>query len=334
MNDRLHLIIAGETGEVRTITFSRKKLYFTFPLMLLVLAFLLVSSFFTTRAAVENQDMKEQIIALKQNNRQFRLENEKLQGCIAAINIDSENRLKEIKARYDLETSSIKTETDSLVAGKVEELKARTEQAISELQSRTRLIESVMSEVGVNIKVEPKKKPENGNKGGVFIPFDEYSQYEELLERTDYYLDTIKSVPIGRPAGGRITSGYGKRVDPFNNLDAFHTGIDLKGKLGEKVLATADGTVTWAFVNGGYGKYLEIDHGNGYKTRFAHLHKILVKKGDQVHRGQVIGQVGNTGRSTGCHLHYEVVVNEKAVNPFKFIKISDKSYTLKANLEK
>ena len=119
-----------------------------------------------------------------------------------------------------------------------------------------------------------------------------------------------------------MTSRFGKRKDPVNKKRGFHTGLDFRGKRGEKIYATADGIVKKAFNNGGYGKYILISHGNGYTTSFAHMQTFLVKKGDRVKRGQLIGLVGNSGRSTGPHLHYEINLNKKPVDPGKFMKFA------------
>ena len=99
-----------------------------------------------------------------------------------------------------------------------------------------------------------------------------------------------------------------------------HHGIDLAAYSGSKIHATADGTVTKAWVSGAYGKLIEIRHAMGYETRYAHLKKIRVKSGQRVARGDVIGNMGNTGRSTGTHLHYEIRKNGKAINPMNYIK--------------
>jgi murein DD-endopeptidase MepM/ murein hydrolase activator NlpD len=110
------------------------------------------------------------------------------------------------------------------------------------------------------------------------------------------------------------------RLDPFLNRPAMHTGIDFRGAPGEPVRATASGTVTAAGWSGGYGRMVEIDHGNGLATRYGHLSEIEVSVGQSIKIGQTIGRVGSTGRSTGPHLHYETRVNGEAVDPQKFLR--------------
>lgn len=130
-----------------------------------------------------------------------------------------------------------------------------------------------------------------------------------------------RDLPLTRPIpGATVTSGFGVRMDPFLNRPSEHTGTDFRAVAGHPIHATAAGTVVKAGLNGGYGKMVEVDHGNGVTTRYAHMRRILVKVGQQVTTSTVLGQVGSTGRSTGPHLHYEVRVDGEPVNPTRFIK--------------
>jgi murein DD-endopeptidase MepM/ murein hydrolase activator NlpD len=126
--------------------------------------------------------------------------------------------------------------------------------------------------------------------------------------------------PSGRPVEeGWLSSRYGKRNDPFTGKQDFHKGLDFAGKKGSEVIAVGDGVVSWAGVKSGYGKLIEINHGNGYATRYGHNQSNLVKIGDTVKKGQQIALMGSTGRSTGPHVHFEVLHDGKAVNPSKFV---------------
>ena len=116
-----------------------------------------------------------------------------------------------------------------------------------------------------------------------------------------------------------MTSDFGSRLDPYTSERVMHAGLDIAGPHGKDVIAPSDGTVVFAGLEGGYGNVLVIDHGYGIKTRYGHLASIRVKPGDKIKRGQEIANIGNTGRSTGPHLHYEVRVNGIAQNPRKFI---------------
>jgi murein DD-endopeptidase MepM/ murein hydrolase activator NlpD len=131
--------------------------------------------------------------------------------------------------------------------------------------------------------------------------------------------------PQGRPVqSGWISSYFGKRTDPFTGKAANHTGIDFAGKHGAEVVAVADGVVTWSGDRYGYGVMIEINHGNGYSTRYAHNSKNLVDVGDEVRKGQLVAQMGETGRATGPNLHFEVLKNGQRVNPVNFIRESSK----------
>jgi murein DD-endopeptidase MepM/ murein hydrolase activator NlpD len=146
---------------------------------------------------------------------------------------------------------------------------------------------------------------------------------EQSLEQLQtYFLEQkslLASTPSVWPARGWITSDFGQRTDPYTAERVMHEGLDIAAPHGKEVTAPADGTVIFAGLEGGYGNVLVIDHGYGVKTRYGHLSKVEVHPGDRVHRGELIGAVGNTGRSTGPHLHYEVRVNGLPENPRKFI---------------
>lgn len=143
-----------------------------------------------------------------------------------------------------------------------------------------------------------------------------------LINDVTYYKEVMKSVPVGQPVWSYwLSSAFGKRADPFNKKSAAHKGVDLASNKGNKIKTMAKGKVVRSDWNGGYGKYIEIDHGNGFKTKYAHLNKSYVEKGQYVEQGEAIGEVGSTGRSTGPHLHYEVLFNGTPVDPMTFIKV-------------
>lgn len=121
---------------------------------------------------------------------------------------------------------------------------------------------------------------------------------------------------------GSITSRYGYRSDPFNSRVAFHAGMDFSGPHGANIYAVASGIVSFAGVKNGYGNVIEVSHGNGYVTRYAHAYRLAAKQGDLVAKDQVIAYMGSTGRSTGTHLHYEVIVNGKQIDPMSFVSVA------------
>lgn len=129
--------------------------------------------------------------------------------------------------------------------------------------------------------------------------------------------------PQGRPvSAGWLSSYFGKRTDPFTGKAANHTGIDFAGKMGAEITAVADGVVTWSSDRYGYGMMIEINHGSGYSTRYAHNSENLVSVGDEVKKGQIVSLMGESGRATGPNLHFEVLHNGSRVNPVKFIRDS------------
>ncbi|WP_283711031.1 M23 family metallopeptidase [Pseudoalteromonas prydzensis] len=163
--------------------------------------------------------------------------------------------------------------------------------------------------------------------GGPLDLFDESKIPAEFLLIADKLLalnnleNLLSELPQTLPAANYyISSSFGLRKDPVNNRHAYHKGVDLAGWHKTEIFAPADGTVLRAGRNGGYGNFIELQHKNGFVTRFGHLNKINVKKGQAVTKNDVIGLMGSTGRSTGTHLHYEVLLNDKHVNPVKITK--------------
>ncbi|MBW2505888.1 MAG: M23 family metallopeptidase [Deltaproteobacteria bacterium] len=196
--------------------------------------------------------------------------------------------------------------------------------AVADLNEKSRVIESILNSVGVDIQIEESKE----NSGGPFTSSGLEAR-GDLIFKTERYLDTLQNVPLGAPVSGVITSRFGNRLDPINGEPAYHRGVDIRGRMGSDVKATADATVLIQNYDKLRGRYIVLDHGNGFRTKYAHLKKGLVQKGDLVKRGQVIGLVGNSGRSTGPHLHYEIQYNDKIVNPTRFVRIA--KYLKRAN---
>lgn len=146
----------------------------------------------------------------------------------------------------------------------------------------------------------------------------------EIENKVSQKFELWKHIPSLNPVpGAELSSGFGYRVDPFEKDVRMHEGIDLSAPKGTPIYATGDGVVTFADWNMGYGYVVDIDHGYGFVTRYAHLSKILVKEGELVKRGQIIGRVGGTGRAICPHLHYEVIVAGVKVNPVKYINFRD-----------
>lgn len=151
---------------------------------------------------------------------------------------------------------------------------------------------------------------------------DEYKDFQKLTVLAKQKRDFLESVPSIQPISNkdlkRTASGYGYRIDPIYKTRSFHFGLDFASPLGTIIYATGKGKVLLAGEDDGYGNAIIIDHGYKYKTLYGHLSKIIVKNGQEVKRGQIIGYVGSTGMSTGAHLHYEVIFNDKKINPVGF----------------
>ena len=197
--------------------------------------------------------------------------------------------------------------------------------------SKARRMRGVLIELGLDVG-KPATRDGAGAMGGPFIPAQlpkDAMSFERQLHRIQVtraqiarLTRTLGSVPVHKPVDGELDSqsGFGVRIDPFLGTPAMHTGLDLHGETGDAVRATADGTVTTAGWSGGYGRVVDVDHGNGLSTRYGHLSSIAVRVGQSVKTGQIIGKVGSTGRSTGPHLHYETRLRGEAIDPQKFLR--------------
>ena len=217
-------------------------------------------------------------------------------------------------------TVALNTSMQARTARQEQEQQTLLKAALRDLKHKSQVIESILASVGVNLEVHESKK----GAGGPFTRLPQDS-YEGLTLRVDHYLDTIQSVPLGAPVRGVITSRFGGRLDPINGEPAFHSGVDIRNNPGTKIIAPADGVVAANGYDNGHGNFITIDHGNRFQTSYLHLQKNFVKSGDIVARGQVIGLVGNSGRSTGSHLHYEIKYRDKLIDPVKFIQVNPRA---------
>jgi murein DD-endopeptidase MepM/ murein hydrolase activator NlpD len=215
---------------------------------------------------------------------------------------------------------------DRFEAGQAKSLNALEES----YDAKARRMRNILADLGLDLGKIAPPLPARAS-GGPFVPVNALgvSAFDRQLFRikqarghVDRLTRTLAAVPIRKPMSGDLesTSGFGMRTDPFIRAPAMHTGLDFRAETGEPARATAAGTVTIAGWNAGYGKMVEIDHGNGFATRYAHLSAIDVEVGQAVRIGQTVGKVGSTGRSTGPHLHYETRVDGDAVDPQKFLR--------------
>ncbi|RUM90880.1 MAG: hypothetical protein DSZ26_01590 [Thermovibrio sp.] len=203
---------------------------------------------------------------------------------------------------------------------KVSILEKERRETVQELARRIEIINSLMKKVGLNVK-------EKGGEGGLSIPLSKIFTEDnvdfdsrDVIEQIDSLIKRFNHIPIGYPTYGRITSPYGLRVNPVTGKLEFHLGVDIANNWGTPIRTPADGRVIKAGKCGLMGRCIEIDHGSGVRTYFGHMSKLLVRKGQIVKKGEIIGLMGSTGRSTGPHLHYTIKVNGKIVNPKLFLE--------------
>ncbi|KGE14207.1 M23 family metallopeptidase [Sphingobacterium deserti] len=190
-----------------------------------------------------------------------------------------------------------------------------------EMKKSFNSIDSTLERINKKMRTRGLKEIRMKNAGGPVENDD-----EDLVELSLFYKKQLKNLetkldgmPFGVPHPGRITSPFGYRRNPFTNRGReMHGGVDLKGRVGDPVRATAKGKVAFAGYKGDYGYVVMVKHNNGFETRYAHLTRTRVKRGEAIEAGEIVGLLGSTGRSTGPHLHYEVTQHDKKLNPAKF----------------
>ena len=239
-------------------------------------------------------------------------------------------------------TPNFQTAAPAAVSSDIARLAAVTEERVQQIEERQKILAAMIAGEKVDPSVIAKlgyteSLSANPARGG---PFDPATQADPTFKslftswkKLDNLADGAIAVPSDKPVKtAEFTSGYGTRTDPFRGGAARHQGIDLAAPAGTPIYATADGTVGEAGWNsGGYGNLVKLNHGRGIETRYAHLSRVLVSAGQRVARGQLIGHMGSTGRSTGSHLHYEVRIDDRAVNPIPFMKSNDYLLAMQRN---
>jgi murein DD-endopeptidase MepM/ murein hydrolase activator NlpD len=200
-------------------------------------------------------------------------------------------------------------------------------QQLDNLNDRVEAVEDASRKLAELSGVSRDQQPVLNGAGGPFLPMDEASAVEYKTNHLEQELRTYEvmlreraAVPSIWPVQGTLESGYGGRRNPFGGSSyEYHEGQDIEAEMGTPVVAAASGTVTIACAQNGYGNVVYIDHGNGLSTRYGHLSQIDATVGQKIARGEVLGRVGSTGRSTGPHLHYEVRINNTPVNPRPYL---------------
>jgi murein DD-endopeptidase MepM/ murein hydrolase activator NlpD len=283
MDPKLHIIISGEQSQAKTFVMSKPVLKRILTTISLVFV---ISTIAGITYSIENFNLKDKINHLESDVSVLSTEKKDLKLHVTSLE-------KKTKAQY------------------------------GELNQRSLVIDSIFNVLDIASPSPRADLEETGqNQGGPFTRLSDES-LENLILKVDRDIQTIQPIPLGYPVNAkRITSKFGKRVDPINGQGGFHDGIDFSGKRGAEIRATADGKVVARGRNDTYGWYVKIDHGNDFMTMYAHNKKILVRWGSEVKRGDAIALLGNTGRSTGPHLHYEVRYKNQPINPAKFININ------------
>lgn len=251
---------------------------------------------------------------------------------------DAETLAAMLPRKLDDETDYVEAVMPPLVAVEQQQL-VLVDKAVGAAEARLRSTQGMIRKLGLDPKRFSARSDwrRASSIGGPFVPAG-----EEVEPRfADLYLSwrkleamqaSLSSIPALVPAKNyRLSSGFGRRFDPFNGRLAIHAGLDLAGSHGETIYAAADGRIARAGSMSGYGTMAEIDHGKGLSTRYGHMSQVLVRPGQSVKQGDIVGRMGSTGRSTGTHLHYEIRVDGQAVNPKPFIDASP--YLLAAQRE-
>lgn len=215
-------------------------------------------------------------------------------------------------SKYNVQIETLKKENQKL---SYEE--ATNNNNLEEMKKSFNVIDSTLEEINQKMRKRGLKNITPKNVGGPIETNDNIAELGKYYEATLKDLDKkLSSIPVGLPHNGRITSRYGYRRNPFTNRGReLHSGVDFKGRVGQPVKVTANGRVSYAGYMGNYGYVVMVKHSDGYETRYAHLSKLRVKKGDYIQVGETVGLLGNTGRSTGPHLHYEILLRGKKINP-------------------
>lgn len=288
------LLIPGSRNKMRQFSIS----YGFILVSAAIVTFLFVADIFLTASFVKSQSAAYEIEILKAENKLLSSKLEELRGQVAEIGEIYDGLVeKEIVIRNVFNLPEISPDERRLGIGGPE---SRDYKNLTEAVRQVYTTEARVDALLRLARFEEEK-------------FEEV--YDVLVEKKSI-LDHTPSI---LPTRGYRTRGYGMKYDPFTGYKQFHSGIDIANKTGTPVYATADGIVSFAGRLGGLGKLVKVNHGYGYKTRYGHLSKIKVKRGEKVRRGDLIGLMGSTGYSTGPHLHYEVIKDGKNVNPLEYI---------------
>jgi murein DD-endopeptidase MepM/ murein hydrolase activator NlpD len=285
--------------------------------------------------AAERRAMGDRLWKLSNDLQGSIMRSEHLEATISLLRSDLRN-LMISNVSVTAENDVLRNQAVSLESSRynqAERHRARVEAISNRALKNINALEAVLSHTGLKLQnIVPLPKGTIMGQGGPFIPYhpdmrqsaETTSQEEELgmrIDRWEQLRDVVATMPLMGPIdGGYVSSRFGRRKDPISKGWALHNGLDIGGVYKTKVYSTAPGTVVFAGRRAYYGRVIDVEHKNGLLTRYAHLYKINVKRGQKVGLGEKIGLLGSSGRSTGPHVHYEIRHLDKALNPWKFLR--------------
>jgi murein DD-endopeptidase MepM/ murein hydrolase activator NlpD len=255
---------------------------------------------------------------------------------------DAVRRAETAAAGYQRDLTRLSDQNRADLARLTEQQRAELARLAEQARGAIQDVERIVGAAGLDLnRLAPQRPPaprpgqapaRTGGSGGPFVPWSERADAAQPptaaavqtdIERLEILRQLVRALPIAQPltTAYSVQSGFGYRLDPFNGRPAMHEGVDLGAPRGTPVVATAGGTVLVAEWRADYGRMVEIDHGHGFRTRYAHLDAISVRTGDRIAPRQAVGTLGNTGRSTGPHLHYEVLHHGRHLNPATFLRV-------------
>lgn len=288
------MVVGGSRDKLRQLKFS----YGIILGVIFILVFLITSNAILTTTYVNTQMTINEAERLAMENKHLTKKFDELRGELTDISDRYDDLVeKEVVIRNIFNLPEISTDERQLGIGGPDNIDT------DKLSSALRMAHSTESDVDKLLRLADF----------------ETEKYGEVLGELEQKKDLLDHTPSIRPARGYNTRGFGMKHDPFTGYKRFHGGIDIANKYGTAIYGTADGVVQATGRMSDLGKYIVIDHGYGYKTKYGHLKEIKVKEGQRIRRGDLIGLMGNTGYSTGPHLHYEVLKHGQRVNPVSYI---------------
>ncbi|HKX07914.1 MAG TPA: peptidoglycan DD-metalloendopeptidase family protein [Stellaceae bacterium] len=287
------------------------------------------------------QQLEKDVQASNDRAAAFKTAFDNTQAKLQQISSEREHLMAE-RERLAAERDALKQKLQSVEA-RISKVDTKTSESVAALPAPTRekadgvfgSLESMVAATGLNVEnfIARLGGPAK-SEGGPYIALGGPKQLsaQDQTAREETLRKLLKTLPLAAPLGQyQLESPFGSRVDPINHRQGFHPGVDLAAAFRSPVYSTAPGVVTFAGPRDTYGKFVEIDHGNGIVTHYAHLHRISVSRGQRVGAHQEVGELGSTGRSTGPHLHYEVVVDGEPLDPEKFLQVGKSVVQVKRN---